>query len=277
MSAYEHPDLVALDEVEDILEAYVDGRLTPSGPILSRMRAAVMTEAAAFAAARAAERRQIDLEQLAPRRGRFGLPQLTMRSLARPAFALGLAGLLAIGTGTAVTSATPGSPFYGARVALEDVFLPAEIDARLASHEQHLDERLAAAEAAADAGDAGALAAALAAYQDEIDQMLGDVGDDYGRLAHFQAVLEKHVATLVALSIRLPTEVARDNVGEHAIEAGERAVTKARDAVDKVKDKKASAGNRPSTPPRQDPDGAGGGTGGAGGDHPSNEGQNPDR
>ena len=35
MSTYEHPELVALDEVEDILEAYAEARLSPSGPILT--------------------------------------------------------------------------------------------------------------------------------------------------------------------------------------------------------------------------------------------------
>lgn len=250
MSAYQNPELRALDEVEDILEAYADGRLAPSGPLLARMRAAVMVEAAAYAAARDAERRRAELEgrALAPRR-RFAFPSLSTRSLARPAFALGFAGLLALGTGTAVTSAAPGSPFYGARVAIEQAFLPTEIDARLASLEQHLNERLAAAEAAAAAGDAPGLAAALAAYQDEIDQTLADVGNDYARLAHFQAVLEAHVAKLVALSLRLPTEVARDNAGEHAIAASQTTVTKVRDAVNKVEEKKAHANNRPLAPP----------------------------
>jgi hypothetical protein len=214
------------------------------------MRATVMSEASAYAAARDAERRELEREQVAPpQRRRFAFPGFSMQSLAKPAFALGFAGLLALGTGTAVTSAAPGSPFYGARVALEEALLPTQIDARLASHEQHLDERLAAAELAADGGDATALAAALAAYQEEIDAMLADVGNDYGRLAHFQAVLEKHIAKLVALSLRLPTEVARDNAGEHAIQASESAVTKVRDAVNKVKDKKAHSDNRPATPP----------------------------
>ena len=243
MSSYEHPELRALDEVEDILEAYAEARLAPTGPILSRMRAAVMTEAAAFAALRAAERRQVEaaaLAPLAPRR--FALPRLTLASFARPAFALGFAFMLALGTGTAVTAAPPGSPFYNTRVALEALFLPTQIDARLASHEQHLDERLAEAEAAAARGDVNALAAALAAYQAEIDLTLADVGDDFARLEHFQAVLEKHVAKLTALSLRLPTDVARQNAVEHAIQASEK-------AVDKVKEKKAHANNKPPSPP----------------------------
>ena len=255
MSNYQHPNLVALDAVEDLLDAYADARLSPNRPVLARMRAAVMAEAQSAAALRAAEERQVaaaaTVLDTAPRR-RFGLPRLTLASLARPAFALGFAGLLAISTGTAITAASPGSPLYMARVGLEQVFLPAQIDARFASHEQHLAERLAEAEAAAASGDAVALEAALAAYHDEVDQTLADIGDDYGRLEHFQAVLESHVAKLTALSLSLPTEVARGNAEEHAVQASENAVTKATDTVAKVQDKKAHSHNKPPSPPGQD-------------------------
>ncbi len=250
MSAYGHPELVGIDEVEDILDAYAQARLTPTGPILSRMRAAVMLEADAALAARAAERRHVAqvataataAGQPAPRR--FAFPRFTLAHLARPAFALGFAGILSLGIGATVTAAPPGSPFYGARVALEQAFLPTQIDARLASHEQHLDERLVEAEAAAARGDAAGLAAALTAFQTEIDATIADAGDDFTRLAHFEAVLEKHIAKLTELSQRLPTEVARQNAVNHAIQASEKAVTK-------VKEKKEKSNNKPATPPGQ--------------------------
>lgn len=258
MGAYQHPNLVALDEVEDLLEAYAEARLTPRGAVLARMRATVMTEANAYAAMRAAEGRQAEAAATAlaaeQPRGRFAFPRLTLASFARPAFALGFSFMLALGTGAAVTAAPPGSPFYNTRVALEALFLPTEIDARFASHEQHLDERLAEAEAAAARGDAEALAAALAAYQTEIDQTLADVGDDYARLAHFQAILEKHVAKLTALSLRLPTDVASGNAAEHAQQAIAHAIDKGKTTTTKVKEKKVNADNRPPTPPRQEPE-----------------------
>jgi hypothetical protein len=257
MSDYQHPDLVALDEVEDLLDAYAEARLTPRSAVLARMRKAVMTEAAAYAAIRAAERRQSEVaaavENGTPG-GRSWFPRLTLAAFARPAFALGFAFLLALGTGTAVTAAPPGSPFYNTRVALEALFLPTQIDARFASHEQHLAERLVEAEAAAARGDAEALAAALAAYQAEIDQTFADIGDDYGRLAHFQAILEQHVAKLTALSLRLPTEVARDNAAEHAEQAVAHAIEKGKATATQVKDKKDKASNKPSTPPRVEPE-----------------------
>jgi hypothetical protein len=257
MRDYHHPDLVALDEVEDLLEAYAEARLTPRSAVLARMRKAVMTEAAAYAASRAAERRQSEVAaaiEAGQPRGRFGLPRLTLATVARPAFALGFAFILALGTGAAVTAAPPGSPFYNTRVVLEALFLPTEIAARFASHEQHLADRLAEAEAAAARGDAEALAAALAAYQAEVDQTLEDIGDDYGRLAHFQAILEQHVAKLTALSLRLPTLVARDNAAEHAQQAVSHAIEKGKSTATQVKDKKDKASNRPPVPPRVEPE-----------------------
>ncbi len=253
MRADHHKDFAALDEVEDLLDAYAEARLAPRSAVLARIRAHVMTEAAAYAAIRAAERRQTEAAIVAaePARGRFAFPRLTMASFARPAFALGFAFLLALGTGAAVSAAPPGSPFYNTRVALEILFLPTEIDARFASHEQHLEERLKEVEAAAARGDAEALAAALAAYQNEIDQTFEDVGDDYRRLAHFQAILEKHVAMLTALSARLPTEVARDNAKEHAEQAVAHAIEKGKTTASQVKDKKDKASNKPTTPPAQ--------------------------
>jgi hypothetical protein len=255
MSSYQHPNLLALDQVEDILEAYAAARLTPRRPVLARIRAAVVSEAASMAATRAVEQRDAVAGAAALRaagpRARFSLPRLTLASFARPAFALGFAGLLAITSGTAIATASPDSPLFMARVALQDMFLPVEIDARFASHEQYLNEYLAEAEDAAARGDDVGFEAALAAYQDEVDQTLSDIGNDYGRLAHFQAVLESHVAKLTALSLSLPTEVARGNAEEHAVQASENAVTKAANAVTRVKEQKAHADNKPPSPPGQ--------------------------
>ena len=218
MSAYEHPELIALDEVEDILDAYAEARLSPSGPLLSRMRAAVLAEANATAVAQAT-RTAAAAARPAPRRWhRLATPRLdgARWQVPRLAATLGFAVALGLGTSTAVTAAPPGSPFYNARVALESLLLPTQIDERLAAHEQHLDARLADAEA----------------------------GEDFDRLSKLQAVLEKHVATLSALAERLPTAAARDNAIEHALQVSQKAVTK-------VQDQKAHAGNRPVVPPSQ--------------------------
>lgn len=246
MSAYEHPELIALDEVEDILEAYAEARLSPTGPILARMRAAVMTQVQASAAVQAAHAAAAAAAPAPTPRSRFALPSMDgpRWQVPRLAAAIGFAVALGLGTSAAVTAAPPGSPFYNARVALESILLPTQVDERLAAHEEHLDARLAEAEAAAARGDFLALDAALAAYRTEVDVAIAEVGEDWDRLTGLQVVLEKHVAKLSALALRLPTAVARDNAVEHALQASEKAVTK-------VKDKKEQANNKPAIPPGQ--------------------------
>jgi hypothetical protein len=225
-------DLAALDEIADLLAAYAEARLSASGPVLARMRAQVLREAALRNAVAAEQR---DAEGALGTATRWTLPRFRVP---RRAFALGMAATLTLGTTAAVLAAPPGSPFYNARVAIEVAFLPTQVDARLASHELHLDERLAEAQAAATRGDLAALAAALAAYQSEVDAAVADVGDDAARLAHLEAELAKHTATLVALAARLPEQAAI----EHALDVNQKAVTK-------LKDKGSHAGGKPSVAP----------------------------
>lgn len=254
MSDFYDPNLQALDQIEDLLEAYADARLAPRGPVLRRMRAAVLAQAAANAAVQ----RRVT-ESGTPRRSRWAVPNL---HLPRRAFAFGMAAALTLGTSAAVMAAPPGSPFFNARVMIETAMLPSQSDARLASHEQHLDEWLAQAEAAAARGDVAALEAALAAYQAEVDSVVGDIGDDAARLAHLQEVLAKHVAKLEDLAARLTNETASNNAVEHAIAANEKAVKKLQD-----KEKNSGGGGgRPS--PKPDGGNPGGNPGGAPDDQP---------
>lgn len=257
MTDYFDRDLAALDEIEDLLTAYADARLSTSGPVLARMRAQVLREAALRNAIAATEQRIADSD--VARATRWGLPRL---HVPRRAFALGMAATLTLGTSAAVLAAPPGSPFYNARVAIETAFLPTQVDQRLASHERHLEERLAEAQAAAARGDVAALGAALAAYQTEVDAAVADVGDDVDRLAHLEEELTKHTAVLQALAATLPEQAAI----EHAIDASQT-------ATKKLKDKGNNQGGKPSDRPRAtrapDPNnrpGAGGETdGGQGG------------
>lgn len=228
----EHPSLQALDEIEDLLEAYAEARLSPSSPILARMRRAVLAEAASVAATRAAERRAAERAE-APRRPLSWLPRLLVP---RPVFGAGFAVALTLGIGSAVLAAPPGSPFYNARVALEAAFLPVEIDARLAAHEEHLDARLAEAEAAAARGDAPALSAALAAYDAEVAAALAEVGSDADLLAHLEAMLAKHVDVLTALEAKVPEQASVD-----------KAIENSQKAIGKIKERNGRG--RPSDPP----------------------------
>lgn len=233
MSDYFDRDLAALGEIEDLLEAYAEARLSPSGPVLARMRAQVMREAALRSAIAAAAQRAAETD--VARRSRWGLPGFRVP---QRAFALGLAATLTLGTSAAVLAAPPGSPFYNARVAIETALLPNQVDARLASREMHLSERVAEAEAAAARGDLPALAAALAAYQSEVDAAVADVGDDTDRLARLEDELAKHTAVLEALATQLPEQAAI----ERAIDTSQKAATK-------LKDKGSHGGGRPSTAP----------------------------
>jgi len=71
--SYDDGDRAALDQLEDLLDAYADARLMPTGPVLARMRAAVLAEAATAAADR--RRTEVDPE---PKR-RFAMPGLARR------------------------------------------------------------------------------------------------------------------------------------------------------------------------------------------------------
>jgi Domain of unknown function (DUF5667) len=239
---YAEFERLANDRVEDLLEAYAQARLDPNGPVLSRIRANVMAHAAASAAARV-----LDTPTLAPAKPRFAWLQAP---LPRRAFALGLAATLTFGTTAAVLAAPPGSPFYNARLVIETVLLPTELDARLAAYEAHLEQRLREAEAAAVSGDTGALAAALAAYESDVTAALGAVGDDAELLAHLEAMLAKHTTVLMDLEARLPEQASVD-----------KAIANSQKAIQKIKDKAAGGGTNggsgggPSNGPGGPPDG----------------------
>jgi hypothetical protein len=212
VSGYEDNDRGALDRLEDLLDAYADARLMPRGPVLSRIRANVLAQAAVASAA-AMKRPQL-AEPRRPSRWAVASP------FTRRALAFGFAAMLTIGTSAAVFAAPPGSPFYNARVYIETLTLPSQVEARLEGHERLLQERITEAEAAADRGDSVGLAAALAAYQAEVDDATADVGDDAARLAHLEDMLAKHTAVLTALAATLPEESSID----HAIDTSSKAI-----------------------------------------------------
>ena len=108
MSGYDDNDRGALDRLEDLLDAYADARLMPRGPVLARMRANVLTEAAAASAAAALTRPMF----AGPPPSRW----VVSSPFQRRALAFGFAAMLTIGTSAAMFAAPPGSVFYNARV-----------------------------------------------------------------------------------------------------------------------------------------------------------------
>jgi hypothetical protein len=234
VSDVQNPNLRALDEIEDLLVAYAEARLSPSGPVLARMRAHALAQADVLAGQRAIAAAVVAIDE---KERRFSLPSLHLR---RRALTLAAAATLTLASGAAVLAAPPGSPFFQTRLALETAFLPNGADARLASHEEHIQEWLSAAEAAAASGDIGALEAALAAYQAEVDSAVAELGDNVDRLAHLESVLATHVAALSALEASLPEQAAI----EHALQSSQKAVAK-------IKDRQ---GGRPTTVPHSPED-----------------------
>jgi hypothetical protein len=151
----------AADPFVDEFQERVDATFTADPASLERVRTRVVAEYRLQAA---------------------GLPD---RSAARPrwlasrrpavAFALAL-GLIAGSFGLVAASSGPGQPFYGLRLAAEELTLPASGPARVKGQLDRLDERLAEARQAATAGDGQAVAAALGAYRDELAGVLGESG-----------------------------------------------------------------------------------------------------
>jgi hypothetical protein len=232
MSGHDNAELAALDQIEELLVAYADARLTPTTPVLARIRTTVMAQAAANAAM-LDEQRRLDTDRVIGRR--WVLPRLHAPSRV---MAFGLAAAMTLGTTAAVLAAPPGSPLYGTRVAIENALLPNNADARLAAHEGRITQLLTDAQAAADRGDLVALDAVLTAYQDEVDAAVADLGDAPDRLAHLEDVLGKHVAVLEALEARLPSQAAI-----------ERAIEMSQKAVDRLKDKGSHPAVKPTVPP----------------------------
>ena len=246
MSSFDDNDVTAHNRLEDLLDAYADARLAPPTPVLARIRANVLTQAAAVSATTVAENRLRLVERTPrPASSSFGA------RFTRAVFALGFAAMLTLGTSLAVLAAPPGSPFYNARVFIETVTLPTQAEARFEGHERLLEERFDEAEAAAASGNSIALAAALDAYQAEVEAATADAGVDQDWLAHLQAMLAKHTAVLTELATRLPDESSI----EHAIDSSSKAITKIETKTHPV---------RPSHQPQGGGGQGGGGQGGGG-------------
>jgi hypothetical protein len=235
MSGFDDKDHGALDRLEDLLDAYAEARLMPRGPVLARIRANVLAEAAAASAVTAAAGR-LQLQE-----SRRNLGRVVSLPFVRRAFALGFAALLTIGTTAAVLAAPPGSPFYNARVYIETLALPAQAEARIAGHERLLEERIAEAEAAVLRGDAIGLAAVLAAYQAEVNAATADIGNDAVQLAHLEDMLAKHSQTLTTLATELPEQSSID-----------KAIDTSSKAIDKLQAKGAHGGPHPTRAPDRD-------------------------
>jgi hypothetical protein len=227
MSQSPRRESIADRELEDLLRAYAEARLTPRRAVLARLRTAAVAEVTRQSAATV-----VPIER-ARNRDRFW----------RRVMAAGLAATLTVASAAAVLAAQPGSALYPARIWAEGLTLPAAGDARDAAHQHRLEQRLAEAQAASTHGDANAVAAALAAYRAEVEAALADLGDNPDRLAQLQAELGRHVAALQALAAQAPSQASSGI--DNALDASQQ-------AVERLKEKAAQhGGGRPSEQPNR--------------------------
>jgi hypothetical protein len=177
------------DRFANDLTVWVDDAFAPDAAVLRRIRAQVVVEFRVWAATRVSDARA---------RSRWLAPM-------RPAAAAGLAfGLLAGSLGLAAANSGPGQPFYGLRLAAEELTLPASGTTRLVSQLTRLEDRLVEARREAQAGDPGGVAAALDAYRSQLAETLTEVrtsGADPGALLDALAV---HEGALNALESIVP-------------------------------------------------------------------------
>ncbi|MCI0345691.1 MAG: DUF5667 domain-containing protein [Chloroflexi bacterium] len=211
------------EEVERQLTAYAAARLDPSRAVAERTRGTVMA---------AARSRRV------PSGGAlFGRAN-------RLAAAAMLAAVLLLGVAGATFAASPGGPLYGLRLWVEEVTLPTEANARAEAQLALLQERLAEAHEASASGNANGVAAALAAYRDEVADLLETAGDDDLRLARLEAALGTHLVALRTLSSQVP---------EQARGAIQRAIDNSANAVEEVHESQGQPATSPGPDGSQGP------------------------
>jgi len=201
-------------ELERILNAYADARLSPDPRATAATRARVLREAEfSFAAARdaAAERAARASERRANWSrfgGRYGL--------------IAAAVTLSVAFAGVALASNAGDPLYGVRVWFESATLPGAGDARASAELERLDARVMELAAAVDDGNGPGAAAAAAAYRAIVNEALvGAAGDD-GRELQLEVALSRHVGVLTALLDKVPVS-ARQAI-EHAIGASGTAI-----------------------------------------------------
>jgi hypothetical protein len=169
-------------------------------------------------------------------------PVRTGRWVRRGVAVLLAAGLL-LGGAVAVSAAPPDSPLYDARIALENLTLPAAASARAQARVAALQERIKEAKGAANGNNAKAVAAALKAYRASVKDALKEAGDDPAALAALYAALGLHVEALETIDA--------SNVGE-AKSAIDNALEDSQNAVTEIEQR---GHGKPTTSPGRGPKG----------------------
>jgi hypothetical protein len=231
------------DELAMALRAYADARLSPDQWASTRMRVAVIE--AANDALRRGSARPVPLR----RRWGGGLRAGTFAALVA---------VLSISIGaSAALAASPGGPFYGVRLWIEDQTLPASGQARTDAQIAQIDERVDEATVSADESNDGGVGAALAAYGNELDSAFADAGQDPTKLQHLQSEVSKHIAVLEGLLKSNPAAAAAI---QRAIDHSNALLARIADRLSGITNGNGNGGNG-----GQGGNGGNGGNGGTGG------------
>jgi hypothetical protein len=252
-------------ETERLLESYSRARLSPDQATAARIRARVMREAwlTLPAAAAGAAVGTLDVEgHAAPLRLTNGGSRV-LPGLRRGAAVLLAAGLALGVVGGTMAASGPGLPLYGARMWIEEQFLPTTAAARADAELRRLEARLAEASAAASRGDLGGAAAALAEYDQTAAELLSIEGLDQERLEQLEAILARHLAVLTAVAAQVPDQAGTriDDAINRAIDRANARLADLTDRVESVAPAKPSANDKPPvTVNKNDQPGAGTGS-----------------
>ncbi len=243
------------DELDHRLATYAAARLSPSPEASHRMRRYVVARAADLAAVQAFEAERL-AEAERQRRTPRGAFSWLHGSLARRGAAAFLGASLVFGASVGVM-ASPGGPFYPARVWLQTALLPAQPDARAAAHVDLLEQRVEDAEHAAGAADPNGVEAALTAYVAELQQAIVDAQGDPERLAQLQKALNAHLLLLQQLEAAAPD--GAQTAVHQAINDGKAASTQ----IEKSGGGRPTPEPTPAPAPTPEPPSDGGSQGGA--------------
>lgn len=174
-------------ELGDRLDAHATAELEADPAVLGRTRAELM--------ARFVERRAAVV--LPGRRRRLALSLIAATALAGASLAI------------ATAASDPGEPFYGMRLAIERLGLPATASDRAVAQLDHLERRLVEAGEASRRGNGRGVVDAIAAYEAQLVEAVRPGFDPPG----LGTALEHHRRLLETMVPELPPE-AQDEVAE---------------------------------------------------------------
>ena len=183
------PETDQAERLADEFQARVEQAFAPDPEALDRIRTRALAEF-----------------RRSPREGAARPPAWRQwLALPRPLVASALAlGVVAASAGLVAAYSGPAEPFYGVRLAAEEMLLPSSGPARVLDELARLDMRLAEAQAAARQGDAMAATAALDAYRNELAATVTEVGASGADFGPVLEALTHHETVLTNLSSVVP-------------------------------------------------------------------------